>query len=123
LPQLLRRSPAAAEKTIKLLSVSRGARAHLRQLTRVRARPQNRLDLHQTRTRFRSQQMRLHHPRMHLSDASISPNDPEILHRDRDIYLSRRLLANALGSSFNKDGSAIGLFVNYRRSACRELAL
>jgi hypothetical protein len=37
--------------------------------------------------------MRLHHREMHLRDASIAPDDPEILPRDREIYLSRRLLS------------------------------
>jgi uncharacterized protein (DUF433 family) len=98
LPHLLRRSPAAEEKTIKLLSISRGPWPHLRQLTRVRAAPRSTCTkLGANPDRLRSQQVRLHHPDMHLRDASMSPNDPEILPRDREIYLSRRLLANAFG--------------------------
>jgi hypothetical protein len=46
--------------------------------------------------------MRLHHPKMHLRDASIGPNDPEILPRDRESYLPRRLFANAFGVASTK---------------------
>jgi hypothetical protein len=80
-----RGSPAAEEKTIKLLSILRGPRPHLRQLNPRSRRAE--IELHQTRTRLRSRQMRLNHPEMLLHDASIAPNDPEILPRDHFLEL------------------------------------